>query len=145
VTYNAATLTRVPAGRLEDLCGAVLILSFGLFGLSYAGLAAAARNLQLDLWHRNAVWLQRVLLALDLVGWAQVLLLADVQPKTSRYRLWHVARRISRHARRLRLRLQRIGPCAADLVRAFTRLDALPVLLNYTPQRPLPIGAGPGP
>ena len=49
------------------------------------------------------------------------------EPKTLRYRLLHTAGRISRHARRLRLRLQRTWPWAADLVRAFTRLDALPL------------------
>jgi hypothetical protein len=93
--------------------------------------ATGARNLPFDRWRRNAVWLQLVLLALDLVGWAQALLLdgalAVAEPKTLRYRLWHVAGRISRHARRLRLRLQRTWPWAADLVRAFSRLDALPL------------------
>jgi Transposase DDE domain group 1 len=33
--------------------------------------ATGARNLPFDRWRRNAVWLQLVLLALDLVGWAQ--------------------------------------------------------------------------
>jgi hypothetical protein len=93
--------------------------------------ATGARNLPLDRWRRNAVWLQLVLLALDLVGWAQALLLdgalAVAEPKALRYRLWHVAGRISRHARRLRLRLQRTWPWAAALVRAFTRLRALPL------------------
>jgi hypothetical protein len=69
--------------------------------------------------------------AQTLVCWAQALLLdgelARAEPKTLRYRLWHTAGRISRHARRLRLRLQRTWPWAADLVRAFTRLDALPL------------------
>jgi hypothetical protein len=96
-----------------------------------AAKATGARNLPFDRWRRNAVWLQLVLLALDLVGWAQALLLegtlAVAEPKTLRYRLWHVAGRISRHARRLRLRLQRTWPWAAELVRAFTRLDALPL------------------
>jgi Transposase DDE domain group 1 len=96
-----------------------------------AAKATGARNLPFDLWHRNAVWLQLVLLALDLVGWAQALLLdgdlAIAEPKTLRYRLWHTAGRISRHARRLRLRLQRTWPWAAALVRAFTRLNALPL------------------
>jgi hypothetical protein len=96
-----------------------------------AAKATGARNLPFDLWRRNAVWLQLVLLALDLVGWAQALLLdgalAVAEPKTLRYRLWHTAGRISRHARRLRLRLQRTWPWAADLVRAFSRLDALPL------------------
>jgi hypothetical protein len=93
--------------------------------------ATGARNLPFDRWRRNAVWLQLVLLALDLVGWAQALLLegelAVAEPKTLRYRLWHVAGRISRHARRLRLRLPRTWPWAAALVRAFTRLRALPL------------------
>jgi Transposase DDE domain group 1 len=96
-----------------------------------AAKATGARNLPFDLWRRNAVWLQLVLLALDLVGWAQALLLdgdlAIAEPKTLRYRLWHTAGRISRHARRLRLRLQRTWPWAAALVRAFTRLNALPL------------------
>jgi hypothetical protein len=93
--------------------------------------ATGARTLPFDRWRRNAVWLQLVLLAPDLVGWAQALLLdralAVAEPKTLRYRLWHVAGGISRHARRLRLRLQRTWPWAADLVRAFSRLDALPL------------------
>ena len=96
-----------------------------------AAKATGARNLPFDLWRRNAVWLQLVLLALDLVGWAQALLLdgalALAEPKTLRYRLWHTAGRVSRHARRLRLRLQRTWPWAADLVRAFTVLDTLPL------------------
>jgi hypothetical protein len=96
-----------------------------------AAKATGARNLPFDRWRRNAVWLQLVLLALDLVGWAQSLLLdgelAVAEPKTLRYRLWHTAGRISRHARRLRLRLHRAWPWAADLVTAFTRLRALPL------------------
>jgi hypothetical protein len=96
-----------------------------------AAKATGLRNLPFDRWRRNAVWLQLVLLALDLVAWTQALLLgghlAVAEPKTLRYRLWHVAGRISRHARRLRLRLQRSWPWAADLVRAFTRLNGLPL------------------
>jgi hypothetical protein len=96
-----------------------------------AAKATGLRNLPFDRWRRNAVWLQLVLLALDLVVWTQALLLdghlAVAEPKTLRYRLWHVAGRISRHARRLRLRLQRSWPWVADLVRAFTRLNGLPL------------------
>jgi DDE family transposase len=96
-----------------------------------AAKATGARNLPFDLWRRNAVWLELVLLALDLVAWTQSLLLdgdlAVAEPKTLRYRLWHVAGRISRHARRVRLRLQRTWPWAGELVAAFTRLRALPL------------------
>ena len=72
-----------------------------------------------------------VLAAQDLTCWAQTLLLDDdlrvAEPKTLRYRLWHVAARVVRHARRLIVRLQRTWPWAATLAAAFTRLRALPL------------------
>jgi hypothetical protein len=89
------------------------------------------RNLPFDLLGRNAVWLELVLAAQDLVCWAEALLLAGhlavAEPKTLRYRLWHVAARIVRHARRVTLRLQASWPWAAALARAFARLRALPL------------------
>ena len=61
------------------------------------------RNLPFDLWRRNAVWLELVLAACDLTCWAQALLpdgaLARAEPKALRYRLWHTAARVVRHAR----------------------------------------------
>ena len=52
--------------------------------------------------------------------------LAACEPKRLRYRLLHVAGRIVRHARGLRLRLPRRWPWAEALVGAFGRLQALP-------------------
>jgi Transposase DDE domain group 1 len=96
-----------------------------------AAKATGLRNLPFDLLRRNAVWLELVLAAQDLTGWAQALLLdghlAVAEPKTLRYRLLHVAARIIRHARRIVLRLQRSWPWAAELAQAFTRLRALPL------------------
>jgi hypothetical protein len=93
--------------------------------------ATGLRNLPFDLWRRNSVWLELVLAAQDLTGWAQALLLdghlAVAEPKTLRYRLLHVAARIIRHARRVILRLQRSWPWAAELASAFARLRALPL------------------
>ena len=78
----------------------------------------------------NAVWLELVLIAQDLVSWAQTLLLscdlARAEPKRLRYRLLHVAGRITRSGRRLRLHLPARWPWAADLLAAFSRLRALP-------------------
>jgi Transposase DDE domain group 1 len=95
------------------------------------GKATGLRNLPFDLWRRNQVWLEVVLAAQDLTGWAQTLLLDGdlkvAEPKTLRYRLWHVAARIVRHARRLIVRLQRTWPWATALATAFTRLRALPL------------------
>jgi hypothetical protein len=96
-----------------------------------AAKATGLRNLPFDLWHRNQVWLEVVLAAQDLTGWAQTLLLGGdlrvAEPKTLRYRLWHVAARVVRHARRLIVRLQRTWPWVTALAAAFTRLRALPL------------------
>jgi Transposase DDE domain group 1 len=95
------------------------------------GKATGLRNLPFDLLRRNAVWLELVLAACDLTSWAQALLLdgelRTAEPKTLRYRLWHVAARVVRHARRLVVRLQRTWPWATDLAAAFARLRALPL------------------
>jgi hypothetical protein len=93
--------------------------------------ATGLRNLPFDLVRRNQVWLELVLAAQDLTCWAQALLLdgelAVAEPKALRYRLWHAAARIVRHARRLILRLQASWPWAVELARAFARLRALPL------------------
>ena len=78
----------------------------------------------------NTAWLSVIMLAVDLIAWTQTLLLsgdlARAEPKTLRYRLLHVAARLSRSARRLRLRIQASWPWAPELAAAFARLAALP-------------------
>jgi Transposase DDE domain group 1 len=78
----------------------------------------------------NQVWLEIVLLAHDLIIWAQALLLdgelAKAEPKRLRYRLLHVAARLAFHGRRGTLRLQHDWPWAEQLLAAFQRLKALP-------------------
>jgi hypothetical protein len=78
----------------------------------------------------NAAWLELALTATDLLAWTQHLLLdgdlAPAEPKTLRYRLLHVAARITRSARRTRLRIAQGWPWAQTLVTAFDRLAALP-------------------
>ena len=79
----------------------------------------------------NQAWLTVVMLAVDLIAWTQHLLLngalAKAEPKTLRYRLLHVAARLTRGQRRLWLRIQRSWPWARQLADAFTRLATLPV------------------
>jgi hypothetical protein len=80
----------------------------------------------------NTAWLACVLTAIDLLAWTRTLLLADTptlaraEPKTLRYRLLHVAARLTRTARRLHLRIDKTWRWADHLVAAFTRLQALP-------------------
>ncbi len=88
------------------------------------------RNLPFRDFTANAAWLELVLIAQDLVSWAQALLLegdlARAEPKRIRYRLLHVAGRITRSGRWIRLHLPVRWPWAADLLAAFSRLRALP-------------------
>ena len=78
----------------------------------------------------NAVWLELVGIAHDLLAWARALALegelAACEPKRLRYRLLHTAARLAFSGRRARLRLQGSWPWAAELAAAFARLDALP-------------------
>ena len=87
----------------------------------------------------NQAWLTVVMLAVDLIAWTQHLLLhgdlAKAEPKTLRYRLLHVAARLTRGQRRLWLRIQRTWPWARDLAAAFARLAdaARPDRLTFDP------------
>jgi hypothetical protein len=78
----------------------------------------------------NQAWLQLALAGIDLLAWTQHLLLhgelAAAEPKKLRYRLLHVAARLTRSARQTRLRIAGTWPWATDLTAAFTRLAALP-------------------
>jgi hypothetical protein len=78
----------------------------------------------------NQAWLELALVGIDLLAWTQHLLLdgelALAEPKKLRYRLLHVAARLTRSARRTRLRIAETWPWATDLAAAFTRLAALP-------------------
>jgi hypothetical protein len=78
----------------------------------------------------NAAWLELALTGIDLVCWMQMLLLegdlALAEPKKLRYRLLHVAAKITRSARTTRLRIAEHWPWAKQLATAFGRLAALP-------------------
>ena len=78
----------------------------------------------------NQAWLQLALTGIDLLAWTQMLLLdgelAAAAPKKLRYRLLHVAARLTRTARRTRLRIAETWPWATDLATAFDRLTVLP-------------------
>ncbi|MDQ0798337.1 IS1380 family transposase [Streptomyces sp. B1I3] len=78
----------------------------------------------------NTVWLELSLTAVDLLAWARVLLLdgelAAAEPKKLRYRLLHVAARLTRGGRRPRLRISATWPWRHELTTAFPRLATLP-------------------
>ncbi|MFE5026234.1 transposase [Streptomyces sp. NPDC056656] len=78
----------------------------------------------------NAAWLELSIAAIELLAWTRVLLLdgelAAAEPKKLRYRLLHVAARITRGSRRLHLRISATWPWRHELTATFHRLAALP-------------------
>ena len=83
--------------------------------------------------HINKVWVELALIAADLLALAQTMLLTDqsdlhrAEPKTLRYRLLHIAARITRGQRKVFLRLAEHWPWALALAKAFTRLRLIPL------------------
>jgi hypothetical protein len=77
------------------------------------------------------------MIAVDLLAWTQTILLHDqpaltrAEPKTLRYRLLHVAARLIRGGRRLRLRLDANWQWATQLATDFIRCAALPQPARY--------------
>jgi hypothetical protein len=90
-----------------------------------------ARNLPCNTFARNAVWLQLVLAAQDLMcfmanlGFHGDLRLAE--PQRLRYQILHVPARIVTTGRRVIMRIQHDWPWAQHLLIAYARLRALPL------------------
>lgn len=89
------------------------------------------RNLPFRDFAANAVWLQLVLMAIDLLAWTQGITLEGEachwEPQRLRYTLLHMAARVCRGGRRVHIRLQRTWRWSALLCAAFERLRRLPL------------------
>ncbi len=88
-------------------------------------------NLPLQGYAQNQLWLAVVCLAVELTAWLQMLAFTDHparrwEPKRLRLRLFTIAGRLVRHARRHRLRLSAHAPWRHLIETALTRLKALP-------------------
>ncbi|MEJ7718248.1 MAG: transposase [Thermoleophilaceae bacterium] len=99
---------------------------------SAARASAGLANLPFRDFAPNAVWLELVLMAQDLLAHTSALCLegelARAEPKRLRQRVLHVAGRLTRSGRRLTLHLPRRWPWAQALLAAFGRLRSLPLL-----------------
>ena len=90
--------------------------------------ATGLRNLPCHAFDANAAWLEIVLAAADLVTWCRLLGftghpgLARAEIATFRYRVLHVAARITRGARRTRLRIDATWRWAAAIATAWQRI-----------------------
>ena len=112
----AANAALVDADALEPADLAALPRAAGSTGL---------RNLPCHGFWANAAWLEIALAATDLVTWAQLIgfrtdpSLARAEIATFRYRVLHVAARITRGARRLRLRIDATWRWATSIATAW--------------------------
>lgn len=90
--------------------------------------ATGLRNFPCRAWNENNAWLEVVLTAVDLVAWTKKIAFADVpslvrcEIDTFRYRVLHVAARITHGARQIRLRIDKTWRWAVQIAEGFTRL-----------------------
>ncbi|ETZ99686.1 transposase DDE domain protein [Mycobacterium kansasii 732] len=85
-------------------------------------------NLPLHGFDQNRIWCALVQLAMELTAWCQMLAFEEHparrwEPKRLRLRLFSIAGRLARHARRTRLRLAAHAPWADVLTTALARLQ----------------------
>jgi hypothetical protein len=86
------------------------------------------RNLPCHRADANAAWLEIILAATDLVAWTKLISfvehldLARCEIDTFRYRVLHVAARITRGARQIRLRIDATWRWAIAISQAWHRL-----------------------
>ncbi|WP_407698325.1 transposase [Streptomyces marianii] len=91
-------------------------------------------NLPSKSWQVNEAWMLTANLAADLHAWFRLLTLhdndelADAEPGTMRFRLYHLPARLSRHARRRWLRIESTWPWAAAFTTAWARITQLPAV-----------------
>lgn len=90
--------------------------------------ATGLKNFPCFAYDSNSAWLQIVLTAIDLVAWTKLIGFAD-QPDLARceiaafrYRVLHVAARITRAARTVRLRLDETWRWAAAISAGWDRI-----------------------
>ncbi len=92
--------------------------------------ATGLRNLPCREFNENQAWLETVLTAVDLICWTKQICFADVvelarcEIAAFRYRVLHVAARLTRSARQLRLRIDKTWRWAAQIAEGFDRLRA---------------------
>lgn len=90
--------------------------------------ATGLRNLPCRAWNENNAWLEVVMTAVDLVCWTKKIAFADTpalarcEIATFRYRVLHVAARITRGARQIRLRIDKTWRWATQIAEGFHRL-----------------------
>ena len=92
--------------------------------------ATGLRNLPFHSFQANAAWLEIIMAATDLIAWTKLIGFTDdpdlarCEIATFRYRVLHVAARITRGARQLRLRIDATWRWAPAIATAWTQIRA---------------------
>ena len=92
--------------------------------------ATGMRNFPCNHYAANSAWLEIVMTAMDLVAWSKLLGFADepdlatCEIATFRYRVLHVAARISNSARQTRIRIDHTWRWAEQIARAWHQIRA---------------------
>jgi hypothetical protein len=92
--------------------------------------ATGLRNLPFNSLQANVAWLEIIMAATDLIAWTKLIGftgdpdLARCEIATFRYRVLHVAARITRGARQLRLRIDATRRWAQAIATAWTHIRA---------------------
>jgi hypothetical protein len=90
--------------------------------------ATGLANLPFNSFDANAAWLEIIMTASDLIAWTKLIGFTDhpdlarCEIETFRYRVLHIAARITRSARQLRLRIDSTWRWAAPIATAWTRI-----------------------
>ncbi|KRE67770.1 hypothetical protein ASG92_14150 [Arthrobacter sp. Soil736] len=88
------------------------------------------QNLPLYSSAANTLWCHLVMLAAELMAWAQMLAFAGTkarrwEPKKLRARIFEIGGKISRHARRVTVHLASLAPELTLLINGLARLGAI--------------------
>ncbi|MCA1671630.1 MAG: IS1380 family transposase [Actinobacteria bacterium] len=90
--------------------------------------ATGLRNFPCRAWNENNAWLETVLTAVDLICWTKLICFQDVpelarcETAAFRYRVLHVAARLTRSSRQLQLRIDATWRWAVHIAEGFHRL-----------------------
>ncbi len=96
------------------------------------GKAMGLANLPSRSWQIDAAWMLAADLACDLDAWLRLLTLhdsedlANAEPDTMRFHLYHLPARLAHHARRRYLRIEPTWPWASAFTTSWRRLTQLP-------------------
>lgn len=135
-------ITATNIGHMWGIAGSGHAQFLDVLHRSHAGVEDRVRtnkamgldNLPSASWQVNRGWMLAANLATDLDAWVRLLALhdiddlADAEPDTMRFRLYHLPARLANHARRRWLRIEATWPWATAFTTCWQRLTTLPAV-----------------